>query len=233
MTPGADATGLAAFSTKRNLKSIWTSERNRSAVSSSPSVPGRRPVVCAGVLVADHLCTPIPRLPVAGELVQADELVLNIGGCASNAAVVLSKLGVRATICGKVGDDVFGRFVADTLVGYGVDVSALAVDRTHATSQTLIVNVQGEDRRFIHAVGANRALTVNDLDPLLDPPPRVLYLGGYSDPARDRPRGACRSLLEGAEGGNDHDPRRCDPWAGGLSPAVEAGPPGDRRLLAQ
>jgi len=143
------------------------------------TAPNPRAVVCAGVLVADHLCTPIPRMPEAGELVQADELVLNIGGCASNAAVVLAKLGVRATLCGRVGDDVFGRFVSDTLVGYGVDVSALTVDGARATSQTLIVNVKGQDRRFIHSFGANAGLTAADLDPVLDPAPRVLYVGGY------------------------------------------------------
>jgi sugar/nucleoside kinase (ribokinase family) len=138
-----------------------------------------RRVVCAGVLVADHLTTPISHVPAAGELVQADELVLNIGGCASNAAVVLSKLGVRATLCGKVGNDVFGRFVADSLVSFGVDVSAIKVDPERATSQTLIVNVKGEDRRFIHSFGANKGLTVADLDPVLDPAPKVLYVGGY------------------------------------------------------
>ncbi len=141
--------------------------------------PQLRPVVCAGVLVADHLCTPISHVPVAGELVQADELILNIGGCASNAAVVLAKLGVRATICGRVGDDVLGRFVADELVRFGVDVSAMKVDPNHATSQTLIVNVTGEDRRFIHSFGANKGLTPADLDPLLEPAPQVLYVGGY------------------------------------------------------
>lgn len=147
---------------------------------STPNLAAQqRPVVCAGVVVADHLCTPIARLPAAGELVAADDLVLNIGGCASNAAVVLAKLGVRTTICGKVGDDVFGRFVADSLVSYGVDVSALAVDPARATSQTLIVNVKGEDRRFIHSFGANRGLTAADLDPVLSPPPKVLYVGGY------------------------------------------------------
>lgn len=136
-------------------------------------------VVCAGVLVADHLCTPITHVPAAGELVQADELVLNIGGCASNAAVVLAKLGIKATLCGKVGDDVFGRFVSDTLVGYGVDVSALGVDPDRATSQTLIINVKGQDRRFIHSFGANKGLSPADLDRVLDPAPRVLYIGGY------------------------------------------------------
>ncbi len=87
------------------------------------TAPTEIPVVCAGVFVADHLCTPISHVPAAGELVRADELVLNIGGCASNAAVVLSKLGVRSTVCGRVGDDVFGRYVAETLTSYGVDVA--------------------------------------------------------------------------------------------------------------
>jgi sugar/nucleoside kinase (ribokinase family) len=131
------------------------------------------------VLVADHLCTPIDHLPAAGELVTADELVLNIGGLASNASVVLAKLGVKATVCGKVGDDVFGRFVKDTLVSFGVDVGAVTVDPHHPTSQTLIVNVKGQDRRFIHAFGANQGLRPVDIDPVLDPPPRVLFVGGF------------------------------------------------------
>ncbi len=137
------------------------------------------PVVCAGVVVADHLCTPISHLPASGELVKADELVLNIGGCATNAAVVLAKLGIKASVCGKVGDDVFGRFVAETLHGYGLDTGTLAIDPTRATSQTLIVNVKGDDRRFIHSFGANAGLVAADLDAVLKTPPKILYLGGY------------------------------------------------------
>lgn len=147
---------------------------------STPKKPGTTPrVVCAGLLVADHLCTPISHLPAAGELVMADELVLNIGGCASNAAVVLSKLGLTPSVCGKVGDDVFGRFVVETLVGHGVDCAAVTVDPDLPTSQTLIVNVKGQDRRFIHSFGANQALGAADLERVLEDPPRILYLGGY------------------------------------------------------
>ena len=86
------------------------------------------PVLCAGVVVADHLCTPISHFPAAGELVKADELILNIGGCASNAAVVLAKLGMRAKVCGRVGDDAFGRYIAETFDAYGVDTRGLRVD---------------------------------------------------------------------------------------------------------
>jgi sugar/nucleoside kinase (ribokinase family) len=131
------------------------------------------------MVVTDHLCTPISHLPRAGELVAADDLVLNIGGGAANAAVDLARLGVRAAICARVGDDIFGRFATETLVNHGVDVQALTIDPTRPTSQTLIVNVQGEDRRFIHTIGANLAFTNRDLDAVLDPPPRVLYIGYF------------------------------------------------------
>ncbi len=137
------------------------------------------PVVCAGVIVADHLCTPISHFPVAGELVKAEELILNIGGCASNAAVVLSKLGIRSTVCGRVGDDFFGRYVAETLESYGIDSKRLGIDPAWATSQSLIVNVKGQDRRFIHSFGANQGLTVEDLDRALETNPKVVYLGGF------------------------------------------------------
>ena len=137
------------------------------------------PVVCAGVLVADHLCTPIDHVPAAGELVAVDDLILNIGGCASNAAMSLAKLGITPAICGKVGEDVFGRFVSRTLEDAGVDVDGLAIDPFLPTSQTLIINVKGQDRRFIHSFGANKGLTAEDFDPLLDRNPKIVYVGGF------------------------------------------------------
>ena len=136
-------------------------------------------VVCAGVIVADHICTPITHLPRSGELVPTENLLLTVGGCASNAAISLAKLGVRSRICGRIGDDAFGRFVSESLVESRVDVGGLKVDPQYATGQTLIINVRGDDRRFVHSFGANGGLIVADLEPYLENPPRVFYLGGY------------------------------------------------------
>src|SRR5436309_871802 len=98
-------------------------------------------VLCAGIIVADHVSTPIPKLPDPGEVVMAERLLLTIGGCAANAAVDLVKMGVRAAVVGRVGGDVFGRVVTDMLRDHGVDVSAVKVSADVDTSQTLIVNV--------------------------------------------------------------------------------------------
>jgi sugar/nucleoside kinase (ribokinase family) len=135
-------------------------------------------VLCAGIVVADHICTPIDHLPAAGELVLAERLLLTIGGCAANVAVDLTRMGVRATVLGRVGDDVFGRVVADLLRQQGVDVSGLRTSPGD-TSQTLIVNVAGQDRRFIHTFGANGLFSAADITSEQVARCRVLYLGGY------------------------------------------------------
>jgi sugar/nucleoside kinase (ribokinase family) len=136
-------------------------------------------VLSAGIIVADHVSSPIAHLPAAGELVLADQLLLTIGGCAANVAVDLGKLGVNAAVVGRVGGDVFGRVVSDMLRERGVDVTLMQVSPNMDTSQTMIVNVAGQDRRFIHTFGANAAFRASDIPLDRVAKCRVLYLGGY------------------------------------------------------
>lgn len=139
------------------------------------------PVDClsVGLLVADHLCAPIPRMPKSGELVLTDHLLLNIGGCASNAAMDLARLGVKVGVVGCVGQDAFGRFVIETLQREGIDTSTIRQLDDVGTSGTLIINVEGEDRRFIHTIGANARITAKDIPLEQVRQAKVLYLGGY------------------------------------------------------
>src|SRR5436190_23281757 len=97
-------------------------------------------VLCAGIIVADHVCTPIAHLPGPAELAMADRLLLTLGGCAANTAVDLAKMGVRAAVAGRVGGDLFGRIVGDMLREANVDTSELRAVPGEDTSQTLIVN---------------------------------------------------------------------------------------------
>ncbi|MBI3822696.1 MAG: carbohydrate kinase family protein [Planctomycetes bacterium] len=136
-------------------------------------------VLCAGIICADHVCAPVAHLPAAGELVMTDSMLLTVGGCAANAAVDLAKMNVRVAIAARLGSDVFGHVVTDILRDAQVDVSCLKISAGVDTSQTLLINVQGEDRRFIHTFGANRDFRARDIPlPLLDRV-KVLYLGGY------------------------------------------------------
>ncbi len=135
--------------------------------------------LCVGIVVADHSCTPIDSIPEAGQLVVAHRLPLSTGGCAANVAVDLAKLGRNVAVVGRVGEDALGRFVCESLAAENVDTQFLLETPEVETSGTLIVNVAGEDRRFIHCFGANAVFDGSEVnDELLSSAP-VLYLGGY------------------------------------------------------
>jgi sugar/nucleoside kinase (ribokinase family) len=135
--------------------------------------------VSVGLLVADHLCAPVPRVPRPGELLLTDHLLLNIGGCASNAAMDLARVDVSVAVVGCVGDDAFGRFVIDSLDARGIDTASIRRLTDIGTSGTLIINVTGEDRRFIHTIGANGRLAVADIPMQRVRRAKVFYVGGY------------------------------------------------------
>jgi sugar/nucleoside kinase (ribokinase family) len=135
--------------------------------------------LCAGVIVADHICHPIDHLPQPGELILSETMELTIGGCASNTATDLAKLGVQVAVSGCVGDDIFGRHVHDSLSKSGVACDYLNTSSTSQTSGSFVVNVKGEDRRFIHTVGANAEFTGKQVTQEMLQSTRVLALGGY------------------------------------------------------
>jgi sugar/nucleoside kinase (ribokinase family) len=136
-------------------------------------------VLCVGILVADIFVPPLKRLPRAGELLASPDFLIQSGGCAANVAVDLSRLGVEAAVCGRVGDDLFGTYVEQALAARGIDARGVLLTRGIGTSKTIILPVTGEDRRFVHSFGANAALTAADIDDELLEHAEVLYLGGY------------------------------------------------------
>lgn len=136
-------------------------------------------VLCAGLIVADHVSAPIPALPASGMLVKTDRLEVTIGGCGANTAVDLGRLGVKVGLAGLVGDDVLGRYCLEFLRERHVDCGLVMVSRTAQTSATLIVNVQGEDRRFIHAVGANAEFTGTEIPASDLEQVKVVAVGGF------------------------------------------------------
>src|ERR1700683_5562184 len=135
--------------------------------------------LCAGILVRDLFVPPLARLPAAGELLVTDDFLMGAGGCAANVAVVLSKLGVESRVVGKVGRDSFGDFVITALAGHGIDVSFIGRSETMGTAKTVIVPITGDDRRYIHTVGANADLTGKDFAASSMTGVDVVYLGGY------------------------------------------------------
>jgi sugar/nucleoside kinase (ribokinase family) len=136
-------------------------------------------VLCAGILVADVFANPIERLPQPGELTTTSGLVMSVGGSAANTAIALRGLGQAVAVAGKVGRDLQGDFVLSELSRRGVGVAGIRRTLNESTSGTIILNVKGEDRRYLHAVGANAEFGLGDVDSGSLNGARVFYFGGF------------------------------------------------------
>ncbi len=135
--------------------------------------------LCTGILFSDVVCSPVDRAPGEGELVAPERIELALGGCASNTALDLARLGVKVGASGCVGRDVFGQFIIDQLAGGGVDIGGIhRLDGIH-TACTMVINVKGQDRRFIASPGANTLLSVEHIPQQWVQQAKVLYIGGY------------------------------------------------------
>jgi sugar/nucleoside kinase (ribokinase family) len=136
-------------------------------------------VACLGLLIADLFGSPMERLPAAGELALIDRYLLSAGGCASNAAAALGRLGRSSSVVGKVGEDLLGSFVVQDLRRLGAKTSFVKKTSAHPTSCTFILNVRGDDRRYIHCGGANLNFSMADVDSTAFDGARAVYVGGY------------------------------------------------------
>jgi sugar/nucleoside kinase (ribokinase family) len=133
---------------------------------------------CAGILVADTFCGPMDRLPKEGELLAVDDLPVSIGGCASNVAIDLARQGLGVDVVGCVGADMWAEVVLSALQRDGVGTQYVIREPSLPTSQTVVLLVKGQDRRFVHVFGANRALSISHLDRDWLRSLKAFYLGG-------------------------------------------------------
>ena len=113
-------------------------------------------VLCAGILVADTFCGPMAALPREGQLLAVEAMPVKAGGCAANVAIDLAKQGFSVEVAGCLGRDSSAKVVLDCLERFGVSCRRVAYSDGYPTSTTVILLVQGQDRRYIHSFGANR-----------------------------------------------------------------------------
>ena len=141
---------------------------------------------CAGILVSDLFCGPMPALPVEGELLAVPAMTNSAGGCAANVAIDLARQGLRVDVAGCVGTDPAAEPLLAELARSGVGCGRIKRSTEFATSKTVILVVAHQDRRYIHTFGANAAFGAGDLDPEWLAGLDIFYLGGlFALPAMD------------------------------------------------
>ncbi len=135
-------------------------------------------VTCLGILVADVIGKPVRHLPEKGKLELVERMELHSGGCAANTGGALAKIGINTAVMGKVGNDGFGDFVIGYLQKLSVDCRGVARDNSVSTSATMVMVDEAGERSFLHYIGANGAITVDDINWDVIKESRILHIAG-------------------------------------------------------
>ena len=113
---------------------------------------------------------------------QAEHLVdaasLTIGGSGAILACGAAKLGLRVAICSVVGDDLFGRFMRESLTAAGVDISGLTTDVATPTGITVVLSGPG-DRAILTFPGTIAGLRSELIEPSLLECARHVHVSSY------------------------------------------------------
>jgi sugar/nucleoside kinase (ribokinase family) len=143
------------------------------------SLPKTFRVLCLGNVLADVLVKPVDKLPPPGGLLPVERVELAMGGCASNTAIALVRLGVPTSLWGKLGVDFLGDFALRQLQKEGIELSGMIRDRRVSTSATVVLVDSKARRSFLHSVAANDHIGRRDLDLSRLSAFSHLHIGGY------------------------------------------------------
>lgn len=115
----------------------------------------KKGIAIAGNLIVDIIKN-IDAYPEEGRLCNICGITRAVGGCAANTAadIAVMEPGLKVMSVGFVGNDENGDFILRELEAKGVDTS-LVTRTEHPTSFTDVMSVEGGQRTFFHARGAN------------------------------------------------------------------------------
>ncbi|MFJ5714363.1 aminoimidazole riboside kinase [Neobacillus sp. NPDC093127] len=104
------------------------------------------------------------------------------GGAPANVAVGIAKLGGLSTFVGKVGNDVLGHFLNETLADYGVNVSTMIFTEEARTGVVFVTLEPSGERQFSFYINpsADRFLKKEELAPEVFQGQKILHFGSIS-----------------------------------------------------
>ena len=137
-----------------------------------------KPIICLGILVADIIGRPLRVVPEPGRLALVDEMSLHTGGCAINTATALARLGLPVEVIGRIGTDSFGDFLLNAMAERGISSKGITRDKEVGTSATMVMVASDGERRFVHYLGANARLTLEDIDISIVEAGSILHIAG-------------------------------------------------------
>ncbi|MCC5466091.1 carbohydrate kinase family protein [Pelosinus baikalensis] len=135
-------------------------------------------VVCLGILVADLIAKPVAQFPSKGKLTNVDTMELHTGGCATNTAIDLARLGEDVGVIGLIGSDALGSFILNRLKAENVDITGVKHTEQISTSTSMVFSDPDGERSFLYYPGANGILAEADIDFSVIERCEILFIAG-------------------------------------------------------
>lgn len=109
-------------------------------------------------------------------------LSANPGGAPGNFLAALSRYGCTTAMIGKVGDDMFGHKLKQTLASAGIDTRGVIIDPAYFTTLAFVsLDADGNrDFSFARKPGADTCLRAEEIDTELISSSRVFHFGTLS-----------------------------------------------------
>ncbi len=154
-------------------------------------------IVCLGEVLIDMFPAEVGR-----RLVEVTAFRPKPGGAPANVAVAAQRLGAATAFVGKVGEDIFGHFLAEVLREQGVETRGVRFDAKARTTMAIIAqpDVNHPEYVFYRNPGADTLLAPEELDRDLLSGVKALHFGSLSltdEPVRSATYEAIRIARQG------------------------------------
>lgn len=134
-------------------------------------------VLCLGIVNLNVVFWPVPMNLMEQDVSLAKSVEYLCGGDAVNQAMVLSRLGLKATVSGKVGADAIGDMIRAQLSAGGVDTAAIAIDPDCGSGVCVVMTRPDGSRNFLSFRGGTERFCPKDFDPELLKKVRAVSVG--------------------------------------------------------
>ena len=132
-------------------------------------------IICLGRLAVDFYAQQI-----GARLEDVASFAKYLGGSSANTAFGCARLGLKAALISRIGDDAMGHFLVETLVKEGCDVSHVGVDPTRLTG-AVVLGIKDRDTFpliFLREDCADMAIAEADIDEAFIASSKALLITG-------------------------------------------------------
>lgn len=135
-------------------------------------------IIVIGELNADLIFQDVPSYLEMGKEKIANNMTLTMGSASAIFACNIARLGLKTGFIGKLGDDIFGQLVLNSLQDAEVDCNGIMWDNSVQTGVTVVINFP-KNKTMLTYMGAMESLSIRNVDFDYLNAAQHMHLGSY------------------------------------------------------